>query len=193
MGRKIQIEKEQILEAGLRIIIRDGYSAVSVKSVALELGTSTTPITWTFDNIDNYRRELRAYTKDYLNKKMTGDGKDIACEHRNTGNIYIDMAIDEPNVIRYLRSDETDLQTSGGIDFIFDKEKVALTRKDWAKALNISEEQAASFMQFVVVYTEGIVSLILSNVIKPTKEGAHKMLDRASEAYIIYLKTGTIK
>lgn len=183
MGRKVQITREQILEAGLRIIIRDGHSAVSIKAVAAELGTSTTPITWTFDNLENYRQALRQYAKDYMNRKMMGEGKNAAADHRRTGNIYVDMAIDEPNLIRYLRSDEHDLQASGGIGFIFDPEKVAIARKGWAQAMGITEEQAAEFMQFAVTYTEGVVSLILSGVIKPTKEEAHKRLDVVENAF----------
>ncbi len=189
MGRKVQITREQILEAGLRIIIRDGHDAISIKAVAAELGTSTTPITWTFDSLDNYKKELRQYAKDYMNRKMKGDGLDAAQDHRKTGNIYVDMAIDEPNLIRYLRSDAHDLQASGGMGFIFDPEKVAIARKGWAASLGVSEEQAAAFMQFAAVYTEGIVSLILSGVTQPTKEDAHKMLDEAGAAYIVFLKT----
>ncbi len=188
MGRKVQITREQILEAGLRIIIRDGYSAVSIKAVAAELGASTTPITWTFDSLDNYKKELRQYAKDYMNRRMMGDGKDAAADHRNTGNIYLDMAIDEPNLIRYLRSDETDLQASGGIGFIFDEEKNKIARKGWAAAMGVTEEQAMRFMQFVTTYTEGVVSLILSGVIHPTKEEAHAMIGEAGAAYTVFLR-----
>ncbi len=190
MGRKVQITREQILEAGLRIIIRDGHNAVSIKAVAAELGTSTTPVTWTFDNLENYRQALRQYAKDYMNRKMMGDGKDAAADHRRTGNIYVDMAIDEPNLIRYLRSDELDLQASGGIGFIFDPEKVTIARKGWAAAMGVTEDQAMRFMQFVTTYTEGVVSLILSGVIRPTKEEAHAMIGEAGAAYTVFLKSG---
>ncbi len=190
MGRKIQISREQILEAGLRLIIREGYNAISIRSVAVELGTSTTPITWTFDNLENYRKALRQYAKDYMNRKMLGDGQDTARDHRKTGDIYVDMAIDEPNLIRYLRSDERDLQNSGGIGFIFDEEKNAMARKGWAKAMGVTEQQTMAFMQFVTTYTEGVVSLILAGVIHPTKEEAHAMLEQAGAAYTVFLKSG---
>ncbi len=190
LGRKVQITREQILEAGLQIVIRDGHAAISIKSVAAELGTSTTPITWTFDNLENYRKALRQYAMDYMNRKMLGDGQDTARDHRKTGDIYVDMAIDEPNLIRYLRSDESDLQSSGGIGFIFDEEKNAQARQGWARAIGVTEQQAMAFMQFVTTYTEGVVSLILSGVIHPTKEEAHAMLEQAGAAYTVFLKSG---
>ncbi len=192
MGRKIQITKKQILEAGLQLIIKEGYGAVSVKRLATELGSSTTPITWTFENIDNYKKELRIYAMDYMNRKMLGDGDSAVKDHRKTGDVYVDMAIDEPNLIRYLRMDELDLKNSGGIGFIFDEEKNIQIRKAWAKAMNTTEDNALGFMQFVTTYTEGVVSLILSGVIHPTKEEAHQMLEQAGDAYRAYIKRGEL-
>lgn len=189
MGRKTQVTKEQLLEAGLQIVIRSGYSAVSIKTVAAEFGCSTSPIVWSFENIDNYRRELRIYAKQYMDRKMLGDGSNVTDDHRKTGYVYVDMALDEPNLIRYLRINENELQASGGIGFIFNSEKNSNIANGWTKAFGVSEEEAVSFMQFITTYTEGVVSLILSGVIHPTKDGAHKMLDESAYAYMAYLKS----
>ncbi len=190
MGRKTQITKEQMLEAGLKIVIRDGHNAVSIKTVAAELGCSTTPIAWSFENIDNYRRELRTYAMQYMNGKMTGEGKSTTADHRKTGDIYVDMAIDEPNLIRYLRSDERDLQQHGGIGFIFDFDKVKRISEGLAKQYGITEGQALDYIRFVTTYTEGVVSMILSGVYKMSNEDAHKLLTEAGDAYMIFLKNG---
>lgn len=193
MGRKTQVTREQLLEAGLRLLIREGYSAVSVKSVAAECGCSTSPIAWGFDNIDNYRRELHIYAKQYLDKKMLGDGTSATADHRKTGSVYVDTAIDEPNLIRYLRTNEEELQASGGIGFLFDKKKNSKAAEGWAKMFGIPKDDAVTFMQFITTYTEGVVSLILSGVIHPTKDEAHKMLDGAAGAYMTYLKTNEMR
>ncbi len=193
MGRKTQITKEQMLEAGLAIIIRDGYTAVSIKNIAAELKCSTTPITWSFENIDNYRKELRVYAVQYMNKKITGDASGVTADYRNTGNFYVDMAIDEPNLIRYLRSDEMNLKQVGGIGFIFNDEKNPKISKEWAKTFGVTEQQGVEFMKFVTTYIEGVVSLILSGVITPTKEEAHAMLAKAGEVYLTYLLAGNGK
>ncbi len=193
MGRKTQVTREQMLEAGLKIVIRDGHNAVSIKTVAAELGCSTTPIAWSFENIDNYRKELRSYAMQYMNGKMTGDGKSTTDDHRKTGDIYVDMAIDEPNLIRYLRSDERDLQEHGGIGFIFDLDKVKSISEGIAKQYGITEAQALGYIRFVTTYTEGVVSMILSGVYKMSNEDAHKLLTEAGEAYMIFLKSGERK
>ena len=63
-----------------------------------------------------------------------------------------------------------------------------MLRKSWAQAFHITEENAVAFIQFATTYTEGVVSNILSGVIKPDKETAHRMIDEASAAYMAYLQ-----
>lgn len=48
MPRSVQITKEKILAAALDILIRDGYYAVNIKSIAKELKCSTQPIAWQY-------------------------------------------------------------------------------------------------------------------------------------------------
>lgn len=50
--------KDRILKAAMDVLIRDGFSAVNIKSVAKELGCSTQPIAWQFGNMDNMRKAL---------------------------------------------------------------------------------------------------------------------------------------
>ena len=49
MGRKIQITKKIILETALQMLIRDGYTSITVKTLAAEIGCSTQPIVWHFE------------------------------------------------------------------------------------------------------------------------------------------------
>ena len=58
MPRQVQITKDRILKAAMDVLIRDGFSAVNIKSVAKELGCSTQPIAWQFGNMDNMRKAL---------------------------------------------------------------------------------------------------------------------------------------
>lgn len=188
MGRTSTITHQQLLDAGLNIIIRQGYSAVTIKSVAQALGCSTQPIVWLFGNVENYRTQLRRHATAYAQSKT--QGQSAAESHSRAGYAYIDMAIDEPNLIRYLRSDEKDLRSCGGIALIFDEEASSQRREFWQNALGVSREEADKFLQFCVVYTEGIVSMILSGVLPPDRENAHRLLQEGSAAYIIYLKEG---
>ena len=55
MGRRTQITKEIILETALQMLIRDGYTAITVKTLASEIGCSTQPIVWHFENMNCFR------------------------------------------------------------------------------------------------------------------------------------------
>ncbi len=188
MGRKVSVTREQMLAAGLAIIVRQGYSSVNITTVARELGCSTQPIAWTFGSIDTYRVELRQYATAYMQAKIRGSSPEEA--HARAGQAYIRMAIQEPNLIRYLRSDEADLRQSGGIAHIFNPATQTQRRDYWAQALGISGEKAQAFVTFCVLHTEGIVSMLLSGVLSPDYDRACKLLEEGSTAYAMYLKSG---
>ena len=58
MARKTQISKEVILEAALKMLIRDGYSAINIKTLSKAIGCSTQPLVWHFDNMEGLRKAL---------------------------------------------------------------------------------------------------------------------------------------
>ena len=188
MGRTTTVTPQRLLDAGLDIIIRQGYAAVNIKTVAQAAGCSTQPIVWAFGNIENYRTALRRHATAYAQNKIQGNSSNHA--NSRAGYAYIDMAIDEPNLTRYLRSDEQDLRQSGGIAMIFDEQATLARRKFWEEALGVGPEDAQKFVDFCVVYTEGIVSMLLSDVLKPDKENAYRLLDEGGKAYAMYLTKG---
>ena len=61
MGRKTQITKEIILETALQMLIREGYNFITVKTLAAEIGCSTQPIVWHFENITGFRKAFFEY------------------------------------------------------------------------------------------------------------------------------------
>lgn len=187
MGRKATVTPEQLLDAGLAIIVRQGYAAVSITGVARELGCSTQPIAWCFGSFESYRTALRRHATAYMHRKMLGQSPADACAR--VGYTYIDLAIDQPNLIRYLRSDEKALRESGGIGFIFDDEMLARRRAYWAQSLSTDEETAEKFLAFTTLLTEGIVSMLLSGVLPPDRQAAYRQLEEGSTAYAIYLLT----
>ncbi len=188
MGRTTTVTAQQLLDAGLDIIIRQGYAAVNIKTVAQAAGCSTQPIVWAFGNIEGYRAALRRHATAYAQAKTQGQSP--ADAHANAGYAYIDMAIEAPNLIRYLRSDERSLRQSGGIAMIFDAAITLERRKFWEQTLEVTAEEAQKFVDFCVVYTEGIVSMLLSGVLQPEKENAYRLLREGGEAYAMYLKKG---
>lgn len=170
MPRSVQITKEKILAAAIDILIRDGYYAVNIKSIAKELKCSTQPIAWQYGNMDNMREALTQEAVIYANQKMMPTSTNCIEAFWQIGYAYINLAFDTPNLFRFVYMGESKNYCRGGFNSILtDKGNAALIDKLY-QYLNISREQADMLFQRMLVYTHGIVSLVVAGVLNCTKE-----------------------
>lgn len=176
MPRSVQITKEKILTAALDVLIREGYSAVSIKSIARELNCSTQPIAWQFGNMDNMREALTMEAVTYANKKMMPTSMDCIEAFWQIGYGYINLAFDTPNLFRFVYMGESKNYCRGGFNSILtDKGNAVLIDKLYPY-LNISREQAEMLFQRMIVYTHGMVSLVVAGVLNCTKEQVYSIV-----------------
>ena len=176
MPRSVQITKEKILTAALDVLIREGYSAVSIKSIARELNCSTQPIAWQFGNMDNMREALTKEAVAYANQKMMPTSTNCIEAFWQIGYGYINLAFDTPNLFRFVYMGESKNYCRGGFNSILtDKGNAVLIDKLY-QYLNISKEQADMLFQRMIVYTHGIVSLVVAGVLNCTKEQVYSIV-----------------
>lgn len=188
---KVQITKEQILEAALQLLIEQGYEKVTIKSVAQALGCSTQPISWTFGNMENFRNALAEYALQYANGKMRSSATDPMEEYGKVGIVYIDMAYDQPNLIHFLRSDQKRLLADGGFGQSFDEKVRQARQRAFAEQYGCTEAQAGQFMLDMVIYTQGLVSMILAGGMRIERQRAYEMLGQTGMTMMSALqKTG---
>ena len=174
MPRQVRISKERILEAALGILIRDGFCAVNIKSVANELSCSTQPIAWQFKKMENMREALAQEAVAYANQKLSPLSVNAIEAFWQLGKSYIDLAFDTPNLFRCLYMGESQQYLRGGLGSILtDKGNAALIER-LAKQLGASEEQAGEVFQRMVLYTHGIVSLVVAGVLDCTRKQAYE-------------------
>lgn len=170
MPRSVQITKEKILTAALGILIRDGYSAVNIKSIAKELKCSTQPIAWQFGNMDNMREALTQEAVFYANQKMMPASANCIEAFWQIGYAYINLAFDTPHLFRFVYMGESKSYCRGGFNSILTDRGNAVLIDKLCQYLNISREQADMLFQRMIVYTHGIVSLVVAGVLNCTKE-----------------------
>lgn len=170
MPRNVQITKEKILKASLDILIRDGYSTVNIKSIAKELKCSTQPIAWQFGNMDNMREALTQEAVAYANQKMMPTSTNCIEAFWQIGYAYINLAFDTPNLFRFVYMGESRDYCRGGFDSILTDRGNAVLIDKLYEYLNISREQADILFQRMIVYTHGIVSLVVAGVLNCTRE-----------------------
>lgn len=182
MPRSVQITKEKILAAAIDILIRDGYYAVNIKSIAKELKCSTQPIAWQFGNMDNMREALTREAVIYANQKMMPTSANCIEAFWQIGYAYINLAFDTPNLFRFVYMGESKNYCRGGFDSILTDRGNAVLIDKLYQYLNISREQADALFQRMIVYTHGIVSLVVAGVLNCTREQVYAIVkDFASD------------
>lgn len=176
MPRSVQITKEKILTAALDVLICNGYSAVNIKSIAKELKCSTQPIAWQFGNMDNMREALTQEAVTYANKKMMPASTNCIEDFWQIGYAYINLAFDTPNLFRFVYMGESKNYCRGGFDSILTDSGNAILIDKLCQDLDISREQANMLFQRMIVYTHGIVSLVVAGVLNCTKEQVYSIV-----------------
>lgn len=176
MPRSVQITKEKILAAALDILIRDGYSTVNIKSIAKELNCSTQPIAWQYGNMDNMREALTQEAVIYANQKMMPSSTNCIEAFWQIGYAYINLAFDTPNLFRFVYMGESKNYCRGGFNSILTDRGNAVLIDRLYPYLNISKEQADMLFQRMIIYTHGIVSLVVAGVLNCTKKQVYSMV-----------------
>lgn len=185
MARKVQISKEMILQAALDMLIRDGYSAINVKTLAKEIGCSTQPIVWHFDNMEGLRRALAEYARDYAKNKMQPIGTNAVEAFEHTGRAFAFMAVHEPNLFRYLYLDENKGKSQHTFDAIVTSENNSEQINNIAGYLGIPAENVARYLQNTIIYAHGVATLVATNVISATEDEMMEMINRAADGFLM--------
>ena len=176
MPRSVQITKEKILAAALDILIRDGYSAVNIKSIAKDLKCSTQPIAWQFGNMETMRAALTQEAVAYANQKMLSPSTDCITAFWQIGYAYINLGFDTPNLFRFVYMGESKSYCRGEYSSILTDSGNAVLIDKLSAHLGISKEQTNALFQRMLVYTHGIVSLVVAGVFNCSKEQVYKIV-----------------
>ena len=185
MARKVKISKEIILEAALNMLIRDGYSSINIKTLAKEIGCSTQPIVWHFDNMEGLRTALAEYAIAYARNKMQSDAMNAVEAFEHTGRGYVDMAVNEPNLFRFLYLGENNGEKTNNFEAITTSKTNAEQIRRIADYLEISEENVARYLQNTIIYAHGVATLVATKVITASEEEMMAMINRAADGFLM--------
>lgn len=184
MPSRTKTPKNMILKVAFDMLIRDGYSALNIKSLARELNCSTQPISWHFGNMDGLRKALAEYALSYANKKMSPLAQKGFEAFNEVGAAYINIAFEEPNLFQFL-------YMGGSSGYCFKELPALIGATDYsalisniANELSISVDNAFNYIQNYLIYIHGIVSLIVSGVLKCTKTEVIEMVNHAGYAFL---------
>lgn len=186
MGRKTQITKEIILETALQMLIREGYRAITIKTLAAEIGCSTQPIVWHFETMNGFRKAFLDYCIDFAKSRFTvwnGSLDELLAE---TARGYITIACNMPHLFRFVFVDnKEDCKASDVVQKLqLDNTKKIISLLCEEKGL--TEAQATAFLMNYEFYIHGIASYTASGFVNYPEEEIIAMTNRARDAFLAY-------
>lgn len=179
-----KIKKEDMLQAALELVARDGYAALNIKAVARELGCSTAPISWQFGGMDGLREELIPFAEQYVEDKYYSRNENEVATFEQRGRGTIDLALENPNLFRFLYTGERSQILSTGFQLQTNNPDTDNMYQKMAELLEITLNQVMDFAMTMMVYTQGIGTLIASGIVKDTKENMYRMLHNTGLTYL---------
>ncbi len=179
-----KIKKEDMLQAALELVSRDGYAALNIKAVARELGCSTAPISWQFGGMDGLREELIPFAEQYVEDKYYSRNENEVAAFEQRGRGTIDLALENPNLFRFLYTGERSQILSTGFRLQTNNPDTDNVYQKMADLLGITLNQVMDFAMTMMVYTQGIGTLIASGIVKDTKENMYRMLHNTGLTYL---------
>lgn len=185
MARKTQISKEVILQAALKMLIRDGYSAINIKTLSREIGCSTQPLVWHFENMEGLRKALSEYALNYANEKMCPSAQNGVEAFEQIGTAFIHIAVAEPNLFRFLYLEGYSGSPAENFDvLVADEDNVELIKRI-SGSLGISFDSAERYLQNTITYTYGIAALSATGIIKASETEIMKLVNHAADAFLV--------
>lgn len=179
-----KIKKEDMLQAALEIVIEKGYAALNIKAIAQKLGCSTAPISWQFGGMDGLREELIPFAEQYVQSKYYSLNGNEAAAFEQRGMGTIDLALEKPNLFCFLYMGERKQLLSTGFGLTAEKGDCNSVYQNMADVLGITLEQAEDFAMMMIIYTQGIGTLVASGIVKDTRENMYQMLHNTGGTYL---------
>ncbi|MBD5112056.1 MAG: TetR/AcrR family transcriptional regulator [Ruminococcaceae bacterium] len=185
MGRKTQVSKDVILQTALEMLIRDGYSAINIKTLSKEIGCSTQPLVWHFDNMDGLRKALADYALSYANKKMCPSAEGAVNAFEQVGRAYIKMALNEPNLFQFVFLNGSGCYPKGNAEMLTKDADHAELIEMIANEFQISEQNAGKYLQNTIIYTHGLATFIATGMMCLSEEEIMALINQAGSNFLI--------
>ena len=169
MSRAPSTTKEQMIDAAFQLVRREGFAALTARSLAAELGCSTQPIMYQFPELATLRGLV--YQKaDECHTAYLFSAEDLL----GIGLRYVQFAAEEPNLFRLLfqsgHFDGTSLT-----DMLAAPEAAGIVQAT-SSELSLPEEDALFAFEALYVAVHGYASLIANNAMKYDPAAIEKTL-----------------
>ena len=185
MPSRPQISREQILRTALEMLMKEGYESIRITTVAERLGCSTQPISWQFGGMEGFRAALATEAVAYATERVRPAATEPLAAFYGIGTGYIDLAYEQPQLLRFITQTPDGRAHGGEFLSIFNLESIRRNADAIAAALEIPVETARRWMEDCIIYSHGIVTLLIGGLLTVAREEAKEKLFHMGYALLL--------
>ncbi|WP_311330755.1 TetR/AcrR family transcriptional regulator [Capnocytophaga sputigena] len=157
MPKSTTITQEIIIETAFEMVRKEGFTILSARNIAKQIGCSTQPIYWCYKNMDDLKAEICKKALPFL--------QSVVLSYSKTGNTLLDlglgyvwMAHTEPALFKAFYMDNV---TNVKLTDIFpESERVVEIMKNSEECKNLSDEELKNDIAKGWMLAHGIASLV---------------------------------
>lgn len=194
MPPKAKFEKEEIIEAALSLVRREGFSALTARALAVQLGSSPRPIFTVFQSMEEVQGEvMKAARECYNGYVRRGLMKTDGPRFKGVGEQYIRFAVEEPKLFALLFMREQNGQPD--VDEILPviDENYKMILQSIVDQYGVSDTNAEKLYRHLWIYTHGIAALLATKTCCFTPEQISAMITEIFVGLLKEIKAGAAK
>ena len=175
MPPKAKFTRDEIIEAALNIVRKDGISALTARTLGTSIGSSARPIFTVFQNIEEVQESVieaaRRLYSEYIDRGLLQE-----IPFKGVGMQYICFAENEPKLFQllFMKEQEKIPDFSGALPMIEESyEKILLSIQN---VYGWNRDLAQKLYQHLWIYTHGIATLCATKMCRFTEKQLGEMM-----------------
>lgn len=179
-----KFQKEDIIEAGLKLTEERGFDSLNTRILANMLGCSVQPLFHNFTNMEELKQSVFEKIYDVYREYMCVDvNKENSYKEQGLG--YIKFAIEHPEFFKAIFMKSSDLNVT---DFVMHDDKLDDIIRSGQKLTGFSYEKQKEFHIKVWIFTHGIACLVAMRTIVMDEAEIAKLLESTVREMMIGFK-----
>ena len=160
MAPKNKFTREEMIEAAVCVVQRNGIDSLTAKALAAQLGVSTQPVFTCFHTIDEAKREVHA-AAEKLYDSYVAKGLKMPIPFYGFGMQYIRFAKEEPELYRLLFLTEAEEGRRSVMDAMHHSRD--LVRQSLQQIYHIDEQAADRYFRDMWLVVHGLATLVVTS------------------------------
>lgn len=172
---KAKFTKQEIIDAAMQIVRREGFSALTARALGTELGSSARPIFTIFQNMEEVQQSVVVAAKE-LYAEYVERGLSEELPFKGVGTQYILFSIEEPKLFQLLfMAEQEQVPDLSGVLSLIDENYDKILRSI-EKGYGLRGTSAEKLYQHLWIYTHGIATLCATRMCRFTGSEISEMM-----------------